>query len=314
MGVGSSARTVESLVITELKGPAVFYVFNPWRANKKGPSVIFPEVFFLAAGELLAIMIGVSLVITLIVQPLSMQCYHGDVVIPGCNSTTLEDNALKRRIGYNNLCVYFDMPPAKYFACIVFMFTAYCGFRYSWLDMERTFLVRDRLSPCKFCFSIFTDCLYMLAWATFVLTYVIPPWENVWGHSAGFMFLGITTWFVLLANVLEGDSFPLIVYIFVVIYGIFTIVDFGGVAAANFIYYDMTDGKKDPLIPWWVGFCADYGWFGTLALTSMIMPKSEGLQRVTTIVDPEMIGKEEDEQNLWCGGEDDDSDDEGQQY
>merc|ERR1719247_2615989 len=100
-------------------------------------------MYFIAAGELLTATIIISWIISLIAQPISP-------VDPTGNTTVFEDNALKRRIGYNNLCVGFDTAPAKYVASVCWVFIAYCGFRYGWLDLQRTELVKARLSSCKY--------------------------------------------------------------------------------------------------------------------------------------------------------------------
>lgn len=294
----------------ELRGPAVFRVFNC--GQNFNTRVIYPETFFMAAGELLIIMLGVSWTISLIVQPKTMDA-ECQAINP--DQTTFECNALKNRIGYNNLCVGFDTVPAKYIAAIVYVFMAYCGIRYSWLDLQRTQLTKVGLSGCKVCFSVATDILYVFAWAGFTLTYVIPPWENVWGHSIGFICLGFTTWLVLLANVMEGQNFPCVVYVFVMVFGLFTLVDFGCIAIANFIYYQATDHKKPPLFPWQVGMIADYGWLCAMGLTSVVMPKGPGLQMSVRTVQGEVFGKgvaaqDEEATGGWCGGEDDDDDDE----
>jgi hypothetical protein len=264
---------------------------------------MYPEIFFLAAGELLSFMIFTSAVITYIVQPLSMQCWDNGVQV--CNNSTLELNAIKLRVGHNNPCVYFDTPPAKYFAAVVFVFAAYCGIRYCILDMERTLRIQaeenSRLGGCMVCFSIFSDVIYALAWAGFVLTYVIPPWQDVWGHSTGFICLGTAQFFIFFSNVLEGENFPICVYIFCAIYGIFTIAEFGFAAALNFYWYE-TYGQ--PFVPDLLGIFIDYGWFGMLAATSAVMPRGEALVRTTKVEPgPFNIGYIPDEEDY---GESDD--------
>mmetsp|Transcript_81637 Transcript_81637/g.141910 ORF Transcript_81637/g.141910 Transcript_81637/m.141910 type:complete len:320 (+) Transcript_81637:92-1051(+) len=307
IGVGSTINTVENLIVSELKGPAIFQLFNP---KRRSAGLVYPEMYFLAAGELLVLMIGVSAVITYIVQPLSMQCIVDGVTI--CNNSTLELNAIKLRVGHNNPCVYFDTPPAKYFAAIVYVFAAYCGVQYTLLDMERSFLVKERLSCCKFYFSIISDVLYMFAWAGFVMTYVIPPWQNIWAHSTGFICLGTAQFLIFFSNTLEGENFPILVYVFCGIYGVFTIAEFGFAAGANFYYYDITDGKEPPLIPNLLGTIIDYGWFATLAITSAVMPRSEGLLRETKIVPVgAKIGNAEEEEGGFmgiCGGDEEEED------
>merc|ERR1712032_1564692 len=47
------------------------------------------------------------------------------------NPGTIEDNPLKRRIGYNNLCVGYDTPPAKYFAFFLWPVSTYFNIRFA---------------------------------------------------------------------------------------------------------------------------------------------------------------------------------------
>jgi hypothetical protein len=287
----------------ELRGPAVFRVFNPGTSARDGimERTTIPEDFFLAAGELLSAVIVVSWIISFIAQPVSPIC-EIELGAGNCaNVTVFQDNALKRRIGYNNLCVGFDTPPAKYVCAVTWIFIAYCGFRFALLDLQRTMLVKKRLTNCKICFSIFTDAIYVFAWALFILTFVIPPWKNVWGHSIGFMFLGCTTWLVLLANVLEGRNMSCLMWTFVVIYGILTFCDFG-LAGINFVYYNPAEGRNGPWNPWWVGAIFDYGWFGSLAVTSLLLPNSEGLKEVVQVDASNTVGNPYDEEDEEGGG------------
>jgi len=271
LGVKRSAQRVKSLFLAELHGPSVIRVFAPSDFTNR---TVYPEDFFLAAGELLGMMIVLSWIISLTLKPASP-------LDPTMN--IFERNALKDRIGYNNLCVAFDAGPARYISAFLYMFIAYCGIRYSYLDLQRT-LMTNQKGRFAYGFSIVTDVLYVIAWALFTLTYVIPPEQDVWGHSIGFMTLGTTTWLVLLANTMEGKNFPPVVWLFVLTYGVFTIVDFG-LAGINFVYYEQTGGKG-PWNPWWVGFVADYGWFASLAFTSVIMPRGEQLKMTAEVVEP----------------------------
>jgi hypothetical protein len=295
LGIKKEAEIMTNKVLDELRGPSALRVFNPYR---KGGTT-YPEMYFLASGELLVFMIGVSALITFIVQPISMQCYDGDKLKPNCNTSTLDDNAIRRRIGHNNPCVYFDTPPAKYFASVMYVLCAYCGIRYTWLDLERSILLRDRtqsrLTSFQFWFSAVTDVNYALSWMVFILTYVIPPWQNIWGHSAGFMYLGISHGLVVAANVYEAENVSKIVYLFTAFYFIITILEFGLVAAGNFIYYERTGGVNGPLVPSLYGAIIDYGWFATLGCVSGMMPTSEGLERNVAIAG-EVIGKKGDEE------------------
>ena len=81
---------------------------------------VVPEKYLEAAGECFILMIGVSWALTMAFNP--------DVT---------RDNKLLDRVGYNNMCVGFDSPPARYVAMPLQVLMAYLAARYASLDTTR---------------------------------------------------------------------------------------------------------------------------------------------------------------------------------
>ncbi|GMI42445.1 hypothetical protein TeGR_g13551 [Tetraparma gracilis] len=71
---------------------------------------IEPNNVFSASGEFFFIGVGFAWIITLAAEP-----------------EVIANNALKERIGYNNVCVGFDMPPASYVAMPVLALSVAMG-------------------------------------------------------------------------------------------------------------------------------------------------------------------------------------------
>lgn len=270
------------LMFQELRGPAIIKVFTAEYASPEG-QVVIPETYYLAAGEMMSLVIVISWILTLIAQPVSM-------VDP--TKTVFEDNALKRRLGYNTLCVGFDCPPATYVASVLWIFVAFLAMKFAMLDMQRTQLVRDRLTSFKACFSVATDALYMLSFAGFTLVFVIHPWDDVWGHSGGFILLQFVQWLVFLANIMEGENVLTISWIFVVFYGIVTVGNCA-IISSNYLYY--TKHGYGPWNPWWLGALFDYGWVGCLPLTTIFLPNAEALYETARVISPDKIGQAEED-------------------
>lgn len=125
------------------------------RTNKLS---FYPEAFLKAAGEMLFVLILTCWILTAIFNP---DIFH--------------DNPMIVRIGYNNLCIGFDSPPATYVGMVLFCPCVYLLLRYSFTDMERTSLVRERLTSRQVSFSYATDAMMAISICVFGLVFVISP-------------------------------------------------------------------------------------------------------------------------------------------
>jgi len=274
------ARRTKRTICVELRRPAIIDVFKPI-----DDKVVYPETFFKALCELITFMLGGSMVITFIF-----------------NRQAIWDNPLNSRIGYPNMCVSFDTFPAKYFAVFCWGFIIYLGFRFAWLDLERTLLVQKknhRLTRIKIFISIATDVLFMLSLACFTMVFVIPPTEGVWKHSGAFIILIAAMYLIVLANVMEAKNAPTLTWVWTILFGILSIADVTMILG-NFVYYDRTG--TGPLFPWWLGFVADYGWFLSVVLCNLFLPQSEGVEEIKKIVEIGELKWAEKEDDPICFG------------
>lgn len=278
-------------ICVELRRPSIVEVFTPSLGG-----VVFPETYFKACCEMITIMLLGSIVITMIF-----------------NRAVVWDNPLNDRIGYPNLCVFFDTFPAKYWATICWGLVIYLGCQFAWLDIERTILVRSRLSGLKIFISIFTDVLFICSVILFLYVFVIDPTEGVWRHSWTFIVLIFVMYLVVLANMLEGENTPVFSYVWMVLYGICAILDVTFIVG-NFIYYDRHG--TGPLFPVPLGFCADYGWFLMTPLCTLFLPNAEGIQMKKKIIADitELEAGEQDETIGCCSGDYDDLDEDEIDY
>ena len=110
--------------------------------------VIEPNNVFSASGEFFFIGVGFAWIVTLLLQP-----------------EVIEGNALKLRIGYNNVCVGFDMPPASYLAMPVLALSVAMGCVYSWMDTQRGYLqlAAKEINQKEFNFTYHTNLMFCVS-------------------------------------------------------------------------------------------------------------------------------------------------------
>jgi hypothetical protein len=224
-----------------------------------------PELYLKAGGEVLFLLMAFSWVTTLI-----------------WNYPVVENNPLLTRLGYNNLCVGFDTIPARYVAQFVFIPSAYFCVRYAWTDLERTEIVKGRLTGGVVTFSWIADILFILSVALFGEVFVMPPNQTpeasessmVWMHSCMFLQYIFIRFVVVLSNVFEAKAVSTASWIFTGVYGFVSVV-FPACVVINYIWYDM--GYRQPLIPWYCTMTVDYIWFLCLPATSVFLPEAEVL-------------------------------------
>jgi hypothetical protein len=251
-------------------------VYNPFFVE--GDTIIVkPEIFYKAAGQCIFLLLAICWIITFIAKPIS----------PETGKVMWEGNALRNRIGYNNLCVGFDTQPALGFAMMAWIPISYLGLKFAVQDAMRTRLNVDELSTFKVVFSLLTDLWYGTSYIGFMMTFAVHPWNNVWGHTIGFLNLAFAQWSVVFANVIEGDHVTNSAVGFCIFYGLVTLVNFG-LILSNYVYYERTG--HGPWEPWWIGCFFDYLWFVCLGATGLVMPNAEGIKVHRQIIDPEAIG------------------------
>lgn len=268
-----SVKRAGQTLCVELRRPSLIEVFRP----HEGTHITYPETYFKACTELITVMLGGSLILTLLF-----------------NYQAVWNNPLNLRIGYPNMCVAFDTFPAKYYAVFCWGFVIFLGCKFAFMDIERTMLViaenrerqkkgleeEERLSYFKTVVSITTDVLFMLSLVLFSLVFVIPPTEGVWRHSGAFIVLIAAIYLVVLANIMEATNAPIASWVYIIVFGIVSVGDVTMILG-DFIHYDRTG--TGPLFPVVLGAIADYGWFAMVPLGTIFLPNAEGIKETKTV-------------------------------
>jgi len=229
-------------------------------AAAPGKSLILnPEDYAAAGGELLVIAMVLSWVLTYIYDP--------DII---------KDNQLKRRVGYNNLCVGWDMAPAKYVAAPIFVGIVFFESRFMQLSYQRAAIDpssnrnEDRIVMIVNFFST-------LSWMVCILIFVCDPVENATLHTFSFVQLVVFGYFAYVANFVTTDVkyHPRGSHAFIGIFGLFSLM-FGLCAVVQFLMYSEESGPGP--IPWWVTAIGDYGWFVCLGVQGYMRPRAPSLR------------------------------------
>lgn len=229
-------------------------------AVKRGAPVIQnPEEFAAAGGELLVISLLISWTLTYIFQ-----------------KEIIEDNPLKRRVGYNNLCVGWDEAPAKLAAGPIFVMIIWFNARYVQLDTWRAEL-DPTMSQWQETVVALANFSNALSWMFCILIFVVSPNENATLHTFSFVQLVVFGYIAYVANFLETDSkyHPTGSYLFVIFFGLCS-ASFGTCAVVQFLTYDEETQTPGP-IPWYVTAASDYSWFICLGVQGYFRPKAPSI-------------------------------------
>ena len=221
-----------------------------------------------AGGEVFAFLIACSWILTIVYNP-----------------STIEDNPLKRRIGYNNFCVGFDTAPAKYFAFFLWPLSTYFNIRFAWLEVVTEYSLDEahtsdtgkRLTVAASAFFILSVLLQ-----TFIL--VFPPDEGngVWIHTSFFVQYIVIRLLVVATQFYKNrfdlssedeDSITFRQWTWFYLYALVSLLFPLGVFS-DFAYYDFyrPEGSTEILIPWYILCVVDYAWFLALATTAKFLP------------------------------------------
>jgi len=228
-------------------------LFNP------ATTEVCPEEYLAGAGQLLALML--------------VSCWSTTYFF---NHDIIVTNPIKTRIGYNNLCIGFDSPPACYIAQYLTAPASYLAYSFGLHDWKRTQLVESRLTSRQRYFSVVTDVLFVLSISIFGLLFLVNPFVSLWVHSAVFLQYVFFRWLVVAANLFElrrGLTLGNKVW-----FGAYTLASVGMpvLILIDYVAYDYY-GHDGPIIPWYFTWSMDYLWFGCLALSGMFFAKGEAL-------------------------------------
>jgi hypothetical protein len=225
--------------------------------------VIRPDLFMSAAGELIAVTLGTSAMITAIWNPF-----------------VLKHNALAERFGYSNFCVTFDNAPGSYFAAPMLSLVAYYIMRYVVADSLRSTLMFDaeRMSLFRFRLSTTANVLFGVGGLLLPVLLVFPPSQSFWIHVGIFMFFMVSQWFCYLVNVMEEIPFAVLSKRIKIFLAVYTTVTFTLVIllSATAIDYDINHPMK-PLVPPILLQTLDYLWFACQLLLVSSLPDAPAI-------------------------------------
>jgi len=146
-------------------GPAMWQLArNPFPQT----GVVAPERYLEATGECFILMCLVSWLLTSIYNP-----------------AIIEKNLLKDRVGYNNICVGFDTPPARYVAMPLQVLQAFLAVRYVSLDTTRAELEKaaGRIGGKQYAFTRVANLCYGCFMCCFPILLVLTPTVDVNLHT-----------------------------------------------------------------------------------------------------------------------------------
>jgi hypothetical protein len=186
--------------------------------------------------------------------------------------TVFSDNPLLRAWGYNNACVAFDLPPARYVAgcgwCLIF----YCTAEFAKRTIQRI-VVENRIGKLKkhprwldnmFIFAHFG---FAVVNATFMLCLFIPPTVSRKWHTRPFLAFMLFKWLSMYANLKEQslEVDPRVrklvqpkSFYFLYVYG--ALVAYLCIASEITYWHHEQYPDAGPFFPWWLSMGVDWSW------------------------------------------------------
>ncbi|CAK9111577.1 unnamed protein product [Durusdinium trenchii] len=251
-------------------GPALWQLARMPYPDVESKFYQMPERWLEATGECFVLCIGVSWLVTAMFNP-----------------GIFRDNILRSIVGYNNLCVGFDSPPARYVAMPLMVLQAVMAARYSYLDTIRLKATRAYLSNFQFQLGYWANTIFAVWMACFPMLLVITAEFDSWTSTKIHLFLFMATLFIMWAmiagNVVEAPELELGTKVW---FGLFTMHTFllpvVGVIDVLSFHPDLKPEEipsirhefPHPPIPWPVVAYLDYGWFLLLMLTVVFLPEA----------------------------------------
>jgi len=218
-----------------------------------------PEDFAAAGGELLVFAMLLSWFLTYFFNP-----------------SVIESNALKDRVGYNNLCVGWDTAPAKYVAAPIFAVIIFVESRYSQMDHWRAQLDKS-LSPFQKQAVTVANFFNAISWFASIGIFSIDA--AVWpaGHTASFVQLVVFGYIGFLFNFLEthpkhhrpGS------HLFCAFFGVVCVL-FGICAIKQMVSYDPVTMTRGP-VPWELMCFLDYAYFACMGIQGFMRPRAPSI-------------------------------------
>eukprot|EP00931_Biecheleriopsis_adriatica_P014251 TRINITY_DN11597_c0_g1_i1.p1 TRINITY_DN11597_c0_g1~~TRINITY_DN11597_c0_g1_i1.p1 ORF type:complete len:284 (+),score=27.39 TRINITY_DN11597_c0_g1_i1:70-921(+) len=201
------------------------------------------------------------------------------------NPGTIESNALKNYVGYNNPCVGWDFPPANFFGLLGAILVIVLAWRYAVLHRTQTCL--EQVQGFKKSFILTADLLYALSATCMSLIFLVGPPDGRWAwHTAIFVQLIVFRFLAVLARFVKVPDPPLTCTVFIAIYGSLSVL-LPFLYFVNILIYEI-EGRTGvaPVIPAWITMTCDYAWFLCLPLTTYFMPETSSLRVELALVKP----------------------------
>ena len=274
------------------RGPAFYQIV---RSNFRKAAVTRPELYLDASFEVFLFMIACTWICTCIWNPNILLASKGG-------------NRINDIFAYNNVCVGFDTPPARYVAQPLFALQSFLGVRYGNLDLLRLSLEwrAGRVDKLSAYFNATMDILFMGTMLLWPMLLIITPDAGGFGlnyHFYVYVIFVVIMYLTILAqfSTAPKEVIPLISKIWLGVYGGWTLlllligfVGFNGYDykrcpsdEVKLFYANGTHAEycqQDPAIPVGLMSVLDYGWFILLLFTTPLLPYSPALNVPISLV------------------------------
>ena len=274
------------------RGPAFYQIV---RSNFRKAAVTRPELYLDASFEVFLFMIACTWITTCIWNPNILLASKGG-------------NRINDIFAYNNVCVGFDTPPARYVAQPLFALQSFLGVRYGNLDLLRLSLEwrAGRVDKPSAYFNATMDILFMGTMLLWPMLLIITPDAGGFGlnyHFYVYVIFVVIMYLTILAqfSTAPREVIPLISKIWVGVYGGWTLlllligfVGFNGYDykrcpsdEVKLFYANGTHAEycqQDPAIPVAIMSVLDYGWFILLLFATPLLPYSPALNVPISLV------------------------------
>ena len=274
------------------RGPAFYQIV---RSNFRKAAVTRPELYLDASFEVFLFMIACTWITTCIWNPNILLASKGG-------------NRINDIFAYNNVCVGFDTPPARYVAQPLFALQSFLGVRFGNLDLLRLHLEwrAGRVDKPVAYFNATMDILFMGTMLLWPMLLIITPDAGGFGlnyHFYVYVIFVVIMYLTILAqfSTAPKEVIPLISKIWVGVYGGWTLlllligfVGFNGYDykrcpsdEVKLFYANGTHAEycqQDPAIPVGLMSVLDYGWFILLLFATPLLPYSPALNVPISLV------------------------------
>lgn len=272
------------------RGPAFYQIV---RSNFRKAAVTRPELYLDASFEVFLFMIACTWITTCIWNPNILLASKGG-------------NRINDIFAYNNVCVGFDTPPARYVAQPLFALQSFLGVRFGNLDLLRLHLEwrAGRVDKPVAYFNATMDILFMGTMLLWPMLLIITPDAGGFGlnyHFYVYVIFVVIMYLTILAQFGTAQMIPLISKIWVGVYGGWTLlllligfVGFNGYDykrcpsdEVKLFYANGTHAEycqQDPAIPVGLMSVLDYGWFILLLFATPLLPYSPALNVPISLV------------------------------